>query len=47
MIPVAISIILISFFAFMFVVPPINRYLESLAEQARKETTSNDVGKED
>jgi len=47
MIPVAISIILISIFAYTFIVPPINRYLESLAEQARKEMRSNDVRKED
>ena len=47
MIPVAISIILISLFAYAFIVPPINRYLEGLAEQARKEMSSNDVRKED
>ncbi|KAK2461396.1 hypothetical protein APHAL10511_005859 [Amanita phalloides] len=41
MIPVAVSIIVISLLTYMFVVPPIDHYLQDMVEQARKELVSN------
>ncbi|KAM6498721.1 hypothetical protein JOM56_006669 [Amanita muscaria] len=41
MIPVAICIVVISIFVYKFIVPLIDRYLQTLAEQARRELTSN------
>ena len=48
MIPVAICVVVISIFAYKFVVPPIDRYLQPFAEQARKElaSASSDFKKE-
>jgi hypothetical protein len=46
MIPVAVCITVISIFAYKFIVPPIHRYLQSLAEQARRELASNGSKKE-
>ncbi|KAF8346925.1 hypothetical protein F5887DRAFT_882384, partial [Amanita rubescens] len=47
MIPVVITIILMSLFAYKFIVPSIDRYLQDLAEQARKEIASSNIQKED
>ncbi|KAF8634967.1 hypothetical protein AX15_000691 [Amanita polypyramis BW_CC] len=41
MIPVAAFIVLMSLFVYKFVVPPIDRYLQTAVEQARIEMTSN------